>query len=205
MNGFDVLFYGNKQVVFDQFCLAIELSFGETPRNLIKTTCHKVYYREFGLDNIVKVAEQNKQSDLHFRSSLITLLLPALIIAIGYGSAWGWLHFNDQSHSAIARLCMFVLVLGVPLLIAYNVLKFATLGIRLFDDYLIVHKGFPARDPMEIDYQFIKNVELEYGWLGQITGVASMHIYPKAGKPITVSGLRDPQIALKAVHERCVN
>lgn len=181
------------------------MSSDKTARNLMKITCLKELYWEFGLDNIVKVAEQNMQSDLHFRSSLITLLLPAFIIAIGYGGAWGWLHLNEQSHTALARLCMFVLVLGVPLLIAYNVLKFATLGIRLFDDHLIVHKGFPARDPMEIDYQFIKNVELEYGWLGQITGVASMHIYPKAGKPISVSGLKDPQGALKAVQERCVN
>lgn len=157
------------------------------------------------MDKIVEVAENHKQSDLHFRSSLQTLLLPALIIAIGYGSAWGWLYLNDQSQTALARLCMFVLVLGVPLLIAYNVLKFATLGIRLFDDNLIVHKGFPARDPMAIDYQFIKSVELDYGWFGQFTGVASMHIYPKAGKPITVSGLRYPVDALSAVQERCEN
>lgn len=171
----------------------------------IKPFGRRSIFRELDLDKIVEVAEETKQSDLHFRSSLLTLLLPALIIAIGYGGAWAWLYLNDQSQTALARLCMFVLVLGVPLLIAYNVLKFATLGIRLFDDHLIVHKGFPARDPMEIGYQFIKNVELEYGWFGQFTGVASMHIYPKAGKAITVSGLRFPKDALHAVQERCVN
>ena len=157
------------------------------------------------MDKTIEVAEHEKQSDLHFRSSLMTLLLPALIIAIGYGVAWGWLYLNGQSQTALARLCMFVLVLGVPLLIAYNTLKFATLGIRLFGGHMIVHKGFPARDPMDIDYQYIKNVELEYGWFGQFTGVASMHIFLKAGKPITVSGLRYPEKALEAVQERCVN
>lgn len=157
------------------------------------------------MEKTIEVAEHETQSDLHFRSSLMTLLLPAFIIAVGYGGAWGWLYLNDQSQTALARLCMFVLVLGVPLLIAYNTLKFATLGIRLFANSMIVHKGFPARDPMEIDYQFIKNVELEFGWFGQFTGVASMHIYLKAGKPITVSGLRYPQKALLAVQERCVN
>lgn len=139
----------------------------------------------------------------HFKPSVLALFLPIIVVSIGYGLIWFWLYLSGQSHSALARICMFVLVLGVPLISAYNLLRYATLGIKLNETFLKVHSGFPSRDPIEIPYILIKDVKIVKGLAGRWTGAASLQIFMSSGKPITIAALIYPKQAKAAIQARC--
>lgn len=139
----------------------------------------------------------------HFKPSALALFLPIIVVSIGYGVIWFWLYTTGQSHSALARICMFVLVLGVPLISAYNLLKYATLGIKLNETFLKIHSGFPSRDPIEIPYSLIKDIKIVKGLASRWTGAASLQLFLNSGKPITITALTDPKQAKAAIQARC--
>lgn len=139
----------------------------------------------------------------HFKPSALALFLPIIVVSIGYGLLWFWLYTDGQSHSALARVCMFVLVLGVPLISAYNLLRYATLGIKLNETFLKVHSGFPSRDPIEIPYILIKDIKIVKGLAGRWTGAASLQIFMSSSKPITIAALIHPKQAKAAIQARC--
>lgn len=136
---------------------------------------------------------------LHFRPSILTLFLPTIVIAFGYGLVWLWLFIDGQGHTALARLCMFVLLLGVPLISAYNLMRLATVGIKTHDDYVRVHSGFPARDATNIPYAFIEDIDIQRSFLGRWTKSATLKISLSAGKPIYIASLKHPNQARSAI------
>jgi membrane protein YdbS with pleckstrin-like domain len=142
---------------------------------------------------------------LHFRPSIGTLFLPTIVIAFGYGFVWLWLFVDGQGHTSLARLCMFVLLLGVPLMSAYNLMRLATVGIKTHDDYVRVHPGFPVRDATNIPYAFIENIDIHRSFLGRWTQSATLKISLSAGKPIYIASLKHPNQARSAIVARAMN
>lgn len=134
-----------------------------------------------------------------FRSSRAGLFLPTLIIAIGYGALWLILLWHGLSYGALARLCMFVLLVGLPVLVAYSLLRYITTSIRLYEVSAHVHAGFPRRDPVNIPYRFMEYVEVHYGFLGRLTKSATLRIGLIANKSIEVSYVHEPERAKLAI------
>lgn len=133
--------------------------------------------------------------DREFRSSRAGLFLPTLIIAVGYGALWLILLWYGRSDGALARLCMFVLLVGMPILVAYCLLRYITTSIRLFEVSAHVHAGFPRRDPVHIPYRFMEYVEVHYGLLGRLTKSATLKIGLTANKSVEVSHVHEPERA----------
>lgn len=148
--------------------------------------------------------EGNGAATDHFRPSVVALILPTVLIALGYGALWLWLYFSGREDTALARICMFVLLLGVPLLVAYCLLRFATLGIKIYNKHLRVHSGFPSRDPVDIPFAFVESAQIEYGLVGRLTGAGSIKINLSAGRPIAVAGLKDPIQVKSRIDEVCL-
>lgn len=142
-------------------------------------------------DNDEPRLEQSAHSE--FRSSYVGLFLPTMIIALGYGALWFSLFLLDQSDGALGRLCLFVLLLAIPLLIAYGLLRYMTTSITLYNASAHVHAGFPSRDPVYIPYRFIEFVEVNYGLLGRLTKSASLKIGLTAKKTVEVAHIHEPE------------
>lgn len=155
-------------------------------------------------------AEASHQSA--WQASAVALFLPALVVAAGYGALLFALVLADRENGPLARVCMIVLAIGVPLLLAHAGLRLSTTRLELHTAYLEAHPGFPARDPVTIPYAAVSRTTVRRGLSGWITGAGSLIIERENGLPVTVSGLSDPDAAVAeltayrdAVHAKHVN
>ncbi len=147
-------------------------------------------------------AEAGRQRAV-WRGSVLALLLPGLVIAAGYGALWIWLFVNDRGGGALARVCLMVLVLVVPSLLAYAGLRLSTMRLTLRGAHLEAHPGFPARDPVIMAYAAVTGLSLRRGLSGWITGAGSLVIERDNGAPVVISGLKSPDAALADLAARC--
>ena len=105
-----------------------------------------------------------------WRASAFALFLPGLVVAGGYAGLWLFLSATGRGEGALARVCLLVLVIGVPLILAYAGLRLSTLGLTLRGAHLEVHPGFPARDPVNVAYTAVTRLALRRGLSGWLTG-----------------------------------
>lgn len=138
-----------------------------------------------------------------WRASAMALFLPGLVVAIGYAALWIILFVNGRGDGALARVCLLVLVIVVPLLFAYAGLRLSTIRLMLRGAHLEAHPGFPARDPIVVNYPAIAGLSLRRGLSGWITGAGSLVIERESGPPVIVSGLSNPDAALADLSNRC--
>ena len=107
-----------------------------------------------------------------------------------------------HGEGAIARVCLVVLVIGVPCLLAYAGLRLSTTRLALRGAHLEAHPGFPVRDPVVVAYSAVTGLALRRGLSGWITGAGSLVIERDREAPLVVPGLANPDSALSAVSER---
>jgi len=131
-----------------------------------------------------------------WRASAFALFLPGLVVAGGYAGLWLFLSATGRGEGALARVCLLVLVIGVPLILAYAGLRLSTLGLTLRGAHLEVHPGFPARDPVNVAYTAVTRLALRRGLSGWLTGAGSLVIERENGPPVVVAGLADPDSAI---------
>ncbi len=137
-----------------------------------------------------------------WRASAPALFLPGLVVAGGYASLWLFLYAAGRGEGALARVCLLVLVIGVPLILAYAGLRLSTLGLTLRGAHLEAHQGFPARDPVVVAYPAMTGLALRRGLSGWLTGAGSLVIQRENGPPLVVAGLADPDGALSDLSAR---
>lgn len=137
-----------------------------------------------------------------WRASAFALFLPGLVVAAGYAGLWFVLYFYGRGEGALARVCLMVLVIIVPLLFAYAGLRLSTTRLTLRGAHLEVHPGFPARDPVIVTYPSVTGVSLRRGLSGWITGAGSLVVERNNGAPVIVSGLSYPDAALADLSAR---
>ncbi|MBV1759523.1 MAG: hypothetical protein KUA41_00190 [Hoeflea sp.] len=128
-----------------------------------------------------------------WRASALALFLPGLVVAGGYAAVWLFLYAAGRGEGALARVCLVVLVIGVPLILAYAGLRLSTLGLTLRGAHLEAHPGFPARDPVIVAYPAVTGLSIKRGLSGWLTGAGSMVIERKNGPTVVVAGLADPE------------
>ncbi|MEP3439678.1 MAG: hypothetical protein ABJN75_23250 [Hoeflea sp.] len=137
-----------------------------------------------------------------WRASAPALFLPGLVVAGGYAALWFYLHATGRGDGVLARVCLVVLVIGVPCLLAYAGLRLATTRLTLRGAHLEAHPGFPARDPVIVAYPAVTGLVLRRGLSGWITGAGSLVIRRENDNPLVVSGLANPDAALAALSAR---
>ncbi|MEM5473921.1 PH domain-containing protein [Hoeflea sp. AS60] len=148
-------------------------------------------------------ASDGAQRRAVWQASAFALFLPALVVAAGYGALWAALYFNGRGDGALARVCLMVLILVVPSLLAYAGLRLSTTRLTLRGAHLEVHPGFPARDPVSVAYAQVTGLSLRNGLSGWITGAGSLVIERNNGSPVVVSGLSSPNAAMDDLSARC--
>jgi hypothetical protein len=148
-------------------------------------------------------ASDGPQRRAVWRASPLALFLPGLVVAAGYGALWISLYLNGRGEGALARVCLMVLIIVVPSLLAYAGLRLSTTRLTLRGAHLEAHPGFPARDPEIMTYTAVTRLSLRRGLSGWITGAGSLVIERDNGLPVVVSGLSSPDVALADLSDRC--
>lgn len=139
----------------------------------------------------------------HFKPSMIGQFLPSIIIAFGYGLIWFWLYSHGQGGGALARMSLAVVLLVVPLLIAYGVVKQVTTYVDVFGSHVKVNRGIPNSEVIEAPFAFIERSEIAYGLLGKLTNFASLRIYLASGKVVHIAGVDRPDQLKLIMDDAC--
>lgn len=148
-------------------------------------------------------SKTEEHSVAHFTPSITGQFLPSLIISLGYGLIWLWLYSQGQGGGALARLSLAVVLLIVPLLIAYGVLKQVTTYVDVFGSYVKVNRGIANSGSAELPFAFIERVDIVYGLLGRITNSATVRINLSSGKVVSIAGIDRPNQLKSMVDEAC--
>lgn len=146
---------------------------------------------------------KEEHSVAHFKPSIVGQFLPSVIIALGYGLLWGWLYWQGQGGTALARLSLAVVLLVVPLLIAYGVVKQITTFVDVFGSNIKINRGMPRSEVIEAPFAFIERSEIVYGLLGRFTNSATVRIHLASGKVVSVAGIDRANQLKSIVDEAC--
>ncbi len=137
-----------------------------------------------------------------FRPSPVALLLPVAVIAAGYLALFAWLYLSDRSAGAIARLCLVVLSLGVPFLVAHALLRVATIRVQLLPHAILAHTGFPRGRAHEIPYGMMRGLVVRRSLAGRMLGGGTLTILMADGVKLAIPDLRDPDAVVRGIEEK---
>jgi hypothetical protein len=104
--------------------------------------------------------DNRRASATVFGASRLSLFLPTLVVLVGYGLLLLVLSAAGHAGGPIARICLIVLIVGVPVIAVYAALRAATLGVRLEPHALVLLRGFPARRPVLVPWQDVAEVSV---------------------------------------------
>ncbi len=146
--------------------------------------------------------DPGRENTLLFQPSWFALFLPTAVIATGYAVALGVLQLLGKGDGAFARLCIVVLALGVPLLLANALLRYFTIHIRFLSDTIIVHPGFPRRNAREIAYPLIRDVRVSQGMSGKLSNSGTLILELVTGQRVAIGDLAEPHKVESAMELR---
>lgn len=134
-----------------------------------------------------------------FTPSTRAIFLPTLLIVSGYAAAFALLWVFGRGDGALARLCLLVLAIGGPFLVAHAVLRRFTVRVDVMPHAVYAHSGFPRNAPDEIPYALIRRLTLRRGPVGRLTGSGTLVFEIAGGTSIAVADLARPEQALRAI------
>ncbi len=137
-----------------------------------------------------------------FLPSTVSVLLPAAVILGGYGLTYAWLALTGRGDGALARLCLIVLALGGPFLIAHAVLRRFTARVDVMSHAVFVHTGFPRSEPYEIPYALIRRLTSSRGPVGRLTGSGTLVFELSTRQTICVADIARPSQAISVIGHR---
>lgn len=127
------------------------------------------------------------------------IFLPAFLIVGGYAAVFLALWLLGRGEGGLARLCLLVLAVGGPFLVAHAVLRRFTIRVDVMPHAVYVHSGFPRSTPDEIPYALIRRLTLARGPIGRLTDSATLVFEIAGGTRIAVADLARPDEAFRAI------
>ncbi len=127
------------------------------------------------------------------------LFLPTVLIALLYGLAWLILYLAGLGDSDLARLCLVVFVVAPPLIGAYALFRYETIGLTLAEGRLLVNSGGFGADIREIPLNEVRAVTVKRGLVGRLVDMGTVRIETGSGRDVVVPGLAAPQTVVRAV------
>jgi len=137
-----------------------------------------------------------------FAPSARALFLPVALIVAGYGIGLAALIFLDMGNGATARLCMVVLALAIPFLIAHAVLRRLTTRLDVFSHAVHLQPGFPSNRHHVVPYALIRSVRVRRGLGGLLAGSGTVSIELTNGARLAACDLAAPERARQAIEAR---
>ena len=127
------------------------------------------------------------------------IFIPTIIICILYFICWLTLFFMGKSDSALARLFIVVLALGVPLLLAHAFLRYQTISIDIFKSHIHYQPGWPRSKPVILPYEQLEKFEISKGFSGRIFGGGTVIIKLARGQTVAIGDMEKPDKILEHI------
>lgn len=134
-----------------------------------------------------------------FTASTAAIFLPTTVVFVGYVAAFVVLLLAGKADGALARLCVAVILVAVPLLGFHALLRRLTIRIAILPRALQVHAGFPRLGAIEVPLGAIVRVLVLRGPVGRLTDAGSVVIETVDGGRITVNDIALPSEVVAAI------
>jgi uncharacterized membrane protein YdbT with pleckstrin-like domain len=121
------------------------------------------------------------------------LFVPTLVILISYALCLLYLWLTNRSDTALFRLAALVAGVGVPLLAAHAFLRYETVRVRLGQNSVKVHPGWPKNKGLEIPNDLIMGMSIKRGLYGRMMGGGTLIIETSEGTRTAIPDLKDPE------------
>ena len=121
------------------------------------------------------------------------IFVPTIIIAILYIIGWLVMFFLGMAGGGLARLFIVVLAIGVPILFAHAFLRYQTITIELFEDYLQYHTGWPRSEPVKLPYGMINAAKSTRGLSGRLFGGGTVVLGLIGGGVVGIADVETPR------------
>lgn len=115
------------------------------------------------------------------------LFLPTIAIALLYGAAWVYLNNEGRSDSALARLSVIIIAVGVPGLAVHAFLRFQTIRLQLLPTCIRYHPGWPKDVPVDLPYELLEKVRVKRGLIGFLTGSGTLVFHLTTGEKVAIA------------------
>ena len=129
------------------------------------------------------------------------IFLPTLVIGVLYSAAWLILAAIGKSDTALARLFIVVMAVGVPFLAAHAFLRFQTIRLQVNNGRVLCHPGWPKDLPIDVPVEVIKKVRVRRGLSGRLFGGGTVVISLLAGDEVVVADLAKPYEAKQSIND----
>lgn len=127
------------------------------------------------------------------------LFLPTLAIAMLYGAAWIYLNNEGRSDSALARLSVIIMAVGVPVLAVHAFLRYQTIRLQLLPTFVRYHPGWPKDVPVDLPYELVEKVRVRRGVIGLLTGSGTLVLHLTTGEKVAIADLSNAGMARREV------
>ncbi len=127
------------------------------------------------------------------------LFIPTVVIAVMYSLAWVALALLGRMDTAVARMFVVVMAVGVPLLAVHAFLRFQTIRLQISDAHILCHPGWPKDMPIELAPELITQVVVKRGLSGRLFGGGTVVLHLSTGSNVVIADLGDPDKAKMAI------
>lgn len=127
------------------------------------------------------------------------IFLPTLMITLMYVGLWIFLSSKGMEKSALSRLIIIVMAIGVPVLAAHAFLRYQTIRVQVLPDGLRYHPGWPKDLPVDLPYDLIEDARIKYGLLGWVFRTGTLVLVLTTGNNVAIADLYKPKQILGAI------
>lgn len=119
------------------------------------------------------------------------LFLPAVVIAVLYGSLWLSVIVTGRGGTAFAQALLAVIVVAVPVLLVRGWLRYRSLELRVAPDGVRYTKGLLRPVWQEVPVRHIRHVRTLYGPAGRRFGTGALLLVLEDGARVRIADLAD--------------
>lgn len=131
-----------------------------------------------------------------------SIYLPAILVILLYGALWVLMLFLGKGDTALARILLLVLVLGVPLLLVRAFLRYMSFELRIFRRRLLYRRGWIRPRWRRVALEDVTGVRVAYGPAGRLPGSGALIMTFHAGPPLRLMDIADPEGAEHQISRR---
>lgn len=154
------------------------------------------------LPPMARLNDKHTNSDKPYFKAHWTIFLPALVVAVLYGSVLLILLASGKGDTDIAKIMLLVLMLVVPLLLVRAYLRYASLGVQIGHDYIAYRQGWLRPRWKRLRVDDAAGATVRYGAAGSVLGGGDVVLVRRVGDPVHLLDVAEPEKLARQVRQR---
>ena len=136
------------------------------------------------------MSEQTAEPELIGRTHWL-VFGPSVVVAILYLVPLLILGVSGQGSGPIARICLLVVTVGVPILLIFAFLRYSTARIWRLPDGIRIEPGWPGFNTQDLRTASILSVEARTGLFGRRWGTGQIEVMTRDGRRFAIQNIAE--------------